>query len=69
MLGLPPPRPVQPGELDQILEELADRGIEPNRLRVLRRAVERGCPSDLAAAVADAFDHRQQETQAIEESR
>ncbi|CAO4146392.1 hypothetical protein [Methylorubrum aminovorans] len=69
MFGLPPLRPVQPGELDQILKELAERGIEPNRLRVLRRAVERGCPSDLAAAVADAFDQRQQETQAIEESR
>lgn len=69
MLGLPPSRPIQPGELDQILEELAERGIEPNRLRVLRRAVERGCPSDLAAAVTDAFDHRHEEAQAIEESR
>jgi hypothetical protein len=58
MLGLPPPRPVQPGELDHILDELADRGIEPTRLRILRRAVERGCASDLAAAVADAFDQR-----------
>lgn len=58
MLGIPTPRPVQPGELDQIFEEFAERGIDPTRLRVLRRAVERGCSSDLAAAVADAFDRQ-----------
>lgn len=66
----PPAYAVQPGELDEILDEFAERGIRPTRLSVLRRAVERGCPSDFAAAVADAFDRREigSSEQAMQES-
>ena len=62
-LGLAPPRPVRPGELDAILAELADRGIRPTRLNVIRRAVERGNPSDFAAALADAADRMEVENE------
>ena len=55
-LGLPPPRTVLPGLLDEILSEFAERGIKPDRLRILRRAIERGCPEDLATAIADAAE-------------
>ena len=61
MLGRPPPRPVQPGLLDEILLEFSEHNVRPTKLNILRRAVELGCSDDLAATIASAFERMEED--------